>query len=85
MEFSEYIFVGIGACFSIIGYFLKRENKRLENMEKLINEINLTLAKNEVSDEGRWLSVIEMRESIDKRLEDRRSDVRKLYDLVQKK
>ena len=85
MEFSEYIFVGIGACFSIIGYFLKRENKRLENMEKLINEINLTLAKNEVRDEGRWLSVIEMRESIDKRLEDRRSDVRKLYDLVQKK
>ena len=70
---------------SVIGYFLKRENKRLEGMETLINEINLTLAKNEVRDEGRWLSVIEVRESTDKRLEDRRNDVRKLYDLVQRK
>ena len=78
MEFSEYVFVGIGACFSIIGYFLKRENKRLENMENLINEVNLTLAKNEVRDSERWIQT-------DKRLEDRRTDVRKLYDLVQKK
>ncbi len=78
MEFSEYIFVGIGACFSIIGYFLKRENKRLENMENLINQINLTLAKNEVKDSERWSQT-------NKRLEDRRMDIRKLYDLCQKK
>jgi hypothetical protein len=78
MEFSEYVFVGIGACFSIIGYFLKRENKRLENMEKLLNEVNLILATNEVRDSERWIQ-------IDKRLEDRRADVRKLYDLVQQK
>ena len=78
MEFSEYIFIGIGACFSIIGYFLKRENKRLENMESLINNINLKLAQNDVRDVERW-------NQTDKRLEDRRMDIRKLYDLVQKK
>jgi len=78
MEFSEYIFVGIGACFSIIGYFLRRENRRLDRMEELINQINLTLAQNEVRDSERWTQT-------SKRLEDRRGDVRKLYDLVQKK
>ena len=75
---NEYIFIGIGACFSIIGYFLKRENKRLESMEALINKINLTLAQNEVRDAERWTQT-------NKGLEDRRTDVRKLYDLAQQK
>ena len=74
---NEYIFIGIGACFSIIGYFLKRENKRLEQMESLINSINLTLAQNEVRDHERW-------QQAEKRLEDRRMDVRKIYDIIQK-
>jgi len=78
MEFSEYIFVGIGACFSIIGYFLRRENRRLDRMEELINQINLTLAQNEVRDCERWTQT-------NKRLEDRRMDIRKLYDLTQQK
>ena len=76
MEVNEYVFIGIGACFSIIGYFLKRENKRLEGMEKLINEINVTLAKNEVRDSERYTS-------IEKRLEDRLMDIRKIYDIIQ--
>ncbi|MFT6546463.1 MAG: hypothetical protein ACJAT2_003811 [Bacteriovoracaceae bacterium] len=76
MIIDEYIFIGIGACFSIIGYFLKRENKRLEGMEKLINEINVTLAKNEVRDFERY-------NSIEKALEDRRVDVRKIFDIIQ--
>jgi len=78
MAYNEFILIGIGTAISVIGYFLKRESKRLEQMENLINEINVTLAKNEVRDRERWLST-------DKRLEDRRNDVRKLYDLTQKK
>jgi hypothetical protein len=77
MEYNEYILVGIGTAISVIGYFLKRENKRLEDLEQLVNEIKVTLAKNDVRDRERWLST-------DKRLEDRRADIRKLYDLVQK-
>ena len=78
MAYNEYILIGIGTAISVIGYFLKRENKRLEEMEDFINKINVTLAKNEVRDGERHRSV-------DKRLEDRRNDIRKLYDLVQQK
>ena len=78
MEFNDFVFIGIGTAISIIGYFLKRENQRLVTMEKIIHEINLTLSKNEALDVERWSSA-------NKRLEDRREDIRKLYDLVQGK
>ena len=78
MDFSEYVLIGIGTAISVIGYFLKRENRKLDALEKIISEINVTLAKNEVRDKERW-------EQTNKRLEDRRHDVRKLYDLVQRK
>ena len=77
MEYNEFILIGIGTAISVLGYFLKRENKRLEAIELLVNQINVTLAKNEVRDSER-------NGTIEKRLEDRRVDVRKLYDLVQK-
>jgi hypothetical protein len=77
MEYNEFILIGIGTAISVLGYFLKRENKRLESIELLVNRINVTLAKNEVRDSER-------NGSIEKRLEDRRADIRKLYDLVQK-
>ena len=77
MEYNEFILIGIGTAISVLGYFLKRENKRLEAVELLVNQINVTLAKNEVRDSER-------NKSMEKRLEDRRADVRKLYDLVQK-
>jgi|TARA_R100000008_G_C3576495_1_gene165623 hypothetical protein len=76
MEYGEFWLMGIGTAISVIGYFLKRENRRLTEMDGLLNEINVTLAKNEVRDRERWAST-------DKRLEDRRNDIRKLYDLVQ--
>tara|TARA_Y100000310_G_scaffold293836_1_gene323779 strand:+ start:137 stop:373 length:237 start_codon:yes stop_codon:yes gene_type:complete len=78
MDFSEYVLIGIGTAISVIGYFLKRENRKLDALEKMVSEINVTLAKNDVRDKERW-------EQTNKRLEDRRVDVRKLYDLVQKK
>ena len=75
MEYNEFILIGIGTAISVIGYFLKRENKRLEELDDLVNKINLILAKNDVRDSERW-------ESISKRLEDRRMDVRKIYDIL---
>lgn len=76
MEFNDFVFIGIGTAISVIGYFLKRENQRLIAMENIIHKINLTLSKNEALDVERWSSA-------NKRLEDRREDIRKLYDLVQ--
>jgi len=75
MEYNEFILIGIGTAISVIGYFLKRENKRLEEVDSLVNEINLILAKNDVRDSERWTS-------INKRLEDRRTDIRKIYDIL---
>lgn len=75
MEYNEFILIGIGTAISVIGYFLKRENKRLEEVNNLVNEINLILAKNDVRDSERWTS-------INKRLEDRRTDIRKIYDIL---
>ena len=77
MEISEYILIGVGTCLSILGFFLKKESRRLSGVVEKVDEMNITLAKNEARDAERWTS-------IDKRLEDRRMDVRKLYDLVQK-
>ena len=74
---TEYIYIVIGALASILGFFLKKENQRLSNMEKLIHSINLTLVKNEAIDTERWSAT-------NKRLEDRRLDIRKIYDLIQK-
>jgi hypothetical protein len=78
MEYSEYILIGIGTAISVIGYFLKRESRKLDALEKLVSDIKVTLAKNEVRDCERWTQT-------NKRLEDRRVDVRKLYDLAQRK
>lgn len=75
MQYNEFILIGIGTAISVIGYFLKRENKRLEELEELVNKINVILAKNDVRDSERW-------ESINKRLEDRRMDIRKIYDIL---
>ena len=78
MNLSEYVLIGIGTAISVIGYFLKRENRKLDALEKKVGDINVTLAKNDVRDKERW-------EQTNKRLEDRRVDIRKLYDLVQEK
>jgi uncharacterized membrane protein YgaE (UPF0421/DUF939 family) len=75
MEHNELVLIGIGTAISVIGYFLKRENKRLEELENLVNEINLILAKNEVKDSERW-------NQTNKNLEDRRMDVRKIFDII---
>ena len=49
-----------------------------KELDDLVNKINLILVKNEALDKERWASA-------NKRIEDRRRDIRKLFDLVQKK
>lgn len=75
MEYNEYILIGLGIFISVIGYFLKRENRRLEELEILVNKINIVLAKNDVRDSERW-------DQTNKNLEDRRMDVRKIFDII---
>ena len=75
--YNEYILLGIGTAISVLGFFLKKETVRLKELENKISELEIILAKNGVRDTERWKQTC-------KRLEDRRMDIRKLYDLVQK-
>jgi hypothetical protein len=77
MGMSEYILIGVGTCLSVLGFFLKKESKRLGEVDAKLEEITIRLAQNDVRDAERWAIT-------DKRLEDRRVDVRKLYDLMNK-
>jgi hypothetical protein len=76
MEVSEYILIGVGTCLSVLGYFLKKESHRLSEVKQKLETITVQLAQNDVRDTERWSIT-------DKRLEDRRNDVRKLYDMLQ--
>ena len=76
MDISEYVLIGVGTCLSVIGYFLKKESRRLSEVKIKLEAITIKLAQNDVRDAERWTQT-------DKRLEDRRTDVRKLYDMVQ--
>ena len=78
MEYNEFVLLGIGTAISVLGFFLKKESVRLKDLEIKISALEITLAKNGVRDSERWTQTC-------KRLEDRRMDVRKLYDIVQKK
>ena len=77
-EISSYMFLGVGVAISVIGFFLKREGRKVEEMKRRIGELELQIVKNETRDNERWIQT-------EKLMEDRREDVRKLYDLVQKK
>ena len=67
----------IGMVVSIITYFIKKESKKLQDLGEDVRELEKDLTKNNCKDSERWYW-------IQKNLEDRREDCRKLYDLVSK-
>tara|TARA_Y100000310_G_C20591336_1_gene768182 strand:- start:80 stop:313 length:234 start_codon:yes stop_codon:yes gene_type:complete len=77
MEFHSYIFLGVGVAISVLGFFLKKEAKKATELEERMRNIEMLWHKNEARDGERW------REA-NKLLEDRRQDVRKIYDLLSK-
>ena len=77
MEFHNYIFLGVGVAISVLGFFLKREAKKAAELDERVKTLEVLWAKNEARDGERW------REA-NKLLEDRREDVRKLYDMASK-
>ncbi len=75
MEFDGYIFLGVGVAISVLGFFLKKEARKSQEMDDRINRMEVKLAKNEARDNERW-------NQTEKLLEDRRADAIKLYDLI---
>ena len=78
MEFHNYIFLGVGVAISVLGFFLKKEARKTEEMTQRVGTLEIMLAKNEVRDCERW-------KVAHKLMEDRRNDVIKIYDKLASK
>jgi len=76
----DYIMIAIGLAIGIIGWFLKREVNRMEDrinsLKETMRENELDQCANDTRDRERW-------RWIEKNMEDRRADIRKLFDMVQ--
>lgn len=68
----------IGAMVSIIAFYLKRESNKIERLTNDLREIQIDLAKNGARDQERWVQTKKL-------LEDRREDVVKIFEKLEKK
>lgn len=76
----EYIIIAVGLTISVIGWFFKREINRIDqqilNLKDRIRDKELDYVANETRDQERW-------RWIERNMEDRRLDIRKLFDMIQ--
>lgn len=76
----DYIMIAIGLAIGMIGWFLKREINRVDrhitNIKERMRDSEMDQVANDTRDKERW-------KWIEKNMEDRRQDIRKLYDMVQ--
>jgi len=72
---SNYIFVGVSVAISVLGFFLRREARKAQEMEERLKELEVQLAQNDVRDQERWANC-------HKNLEDRRLDIKTLFDKI---
>jgi len=77
MNINEMIMIAMGAMISIIAFFLKKENARVENLSRKLRHIEVDLAKNGARDSERWIQT-------QKLLEDRRTDVVRIFEKLEK-
>jgi len=77
MDTNEMIMIAMGTMISIIAFFLKKENARVENLSRKLRHIEIDLAKNGARDSERWIQT-------QKLLEDRRTDVVKIFEKLEK-
>ena len=78
MEWHSYIFLGVGVAISVLGFFLKKESQKQAELDSRVKDLEITMAKNSALDAERWTQA-------GKLLEDRREDIIKIYDTIQKK
>ena len=79
MEGQDYLIAAIGAVISILGWFVRREVLRVEHklqlLKEQVKELQIEWQINDTRDRERW-------RWIDKNMEDRRQDIRKLFDSI---
>ena len=72
IEYSPYIFLGMGAALSVLGFFMKRMKEEIDVVKARSQRMEINQARNH-----------ERLANLDKVLEDRRHDIKKLYDICQ--
>ena len=78
MDFQGYIFLGVGVAISVLGFFLKKEARKADNLDQRLGNVETDLAKNEARDLERWIVA-------NKLMEDRRVDIQKLFEKLEGK
>lgn len=77
MELTEIMFIAIGCMLSIVAFFLKKESQKAERLNEKLRSVEIMLAKNGAKDAERWVQTTKL-------LEDRRQDVIKIYEFLNK-
>lgn len=79
MEGQDYMIATLGVVISILGWFVRREVVRVENklqqLKEQVKELQIEWQINDTRDKERWVW-------IEKSMEDRRQDIRKLFDSI---
>ena len=75
---EKLVMIVIGLIVSMITYFIRKESKKLSDLNKDVRRLENELTRNTCKDQERWYW-------ISKHLENRREDCRKLFDVVNKK
>lgn len=73
MDFSSYIYIGVGVAFSVLGFFLKRIKEEVDVVKSKNARLEINQARN-----------FERIANLEKITEDRREDIKRLYELVNK-
>ena len=69
MDYSPYIFLGLGAAISVLGFFLKRIKEEVDIIKGRNNRLEINQARN-----------FEKIMNLEKISEDRREDIKKLFE-----
>jgi len=69
MDYSPYIFLGLGAAISVLGFFLKRMKEEIDVIKARNNRLEINQARN-----------FEKIMNLEKLSEDRREDIKKLFE-----
>lgn len=77
MEVQQIIMIVMGAMVSVIAFYLKKESLKIEKINEKLREIEIGLAKNSARDCERW-------DQTQRLLEDRRTDVVKIFEKINK-
>jgi hypothetical protein len=77
MEIEKIVLIGLGMMVSMVAFFLKKESMKIDRLSKRIQQMEIDLAKNSARDAERWTQTTKL-------LEDRRTDVIKIFEKLDK-